>query len=128
MNQAMNQEKRRVLELLTWLRDNNLQPEKFGREDLFVIQVVGRLTSWSHVTEAQERFKLWVPTPEKMVDVLNWNGYICELVEGVMEDSKWVSFRGREETLIGIGPDRTTATLNALEQLRESGSCVGASP
>jgi len=121
----LQSQKQRVLEVLNWVKDMGLWPEKFRLGDRFVIQISNKLTIRKYVTKSQRRLALWVPTPEVLRDILAERGFECELVEGSLEGMRWISFRGEDESIIGCGPDREMATIDALLMLRDKWSIVG---
>lgn len=116
----MQEERHRtkVLELLTWVREQGLWPERFSDHDLFIVPITNVLVSYKHLNPRHREIALWVPNKEAMKKILERKGF-----DGLstFEHSgvHFVEFHKREGLHRGIGIEPTVALLSALQSMRQ---------
>lgn len=111
--------RQRVLELLTWVRDEGLYPEKFTGEDLFVVPITNVLIKYKYLNPQHQSIALWVPRGETMKKVLAKKGF-NNLSMFEQCGVHFVEFRKTEGLHRGIGVEPTVALLSALQAMRRN--------
>lgn len=109
--------RQRVLELLTWVRDEGLWPERFTGEDLFVVPITNVLIKFRHLNPQHRSIALWVPGGEAMKKALAKKGF-DSLFTFEQCGIHFVEFHKSEGLHRGIGVEPRVALLSALQAMR----------